>query len=112
MNPEIQKLLDYMHRLAPPREVPMDDTPLVHNYMTLYMARLLALISDEQAQSASKLESIHRSIRRLTIWLVSLTIALSILTVPLAYHAYLVIKEHHKNSQSQQRADEVQPHSK
>ena len=91
MNTERQKLLDYMSKLAPPRDVPLSDPNLVHTYQTLYMARLLAMIADEQSESATKLEQQVDRLVNETVILRELTQSIRAFTIALFVFAILQV---------------------
>jgi len=63
------------------------------------ISKTVAKASTLFARMSADLEQVHRDIRRLTRWLVALTIAICILTLPLAYDAYLRIKQHYTDAQ-------------
>ena len=56
MNSEMQKIIEQMQKLAPPRDVPLSNPDIVHTYQTLYMARLLVLIAEDQAKASERME--------------------------------------------------------
>jgi hypothetical protein len=91
MNSERQKLLDYMSRLAPPRDVPLTNPGIVHTYQTLYMARLLTMIADEQSESATKLEQQVDRLVHETVALGELTKSLRAFTIALFVIAILQV---------------------
>jgi hypothetical protein len=56
MDPEVRELLEQMHKLAPSRNVDLSQHASVHTYQTLYMARLLVLLAEQQEKASQKME--------------------------------------------------------
>jgi hypothetical protein len=75
MNKEVQEILERLKQYHPGPKIDQLDHINIQKAISLETARLSVLLAEEQAKSARKLEVF-------TLWLIGLTIALVLFSIP------------------------------